>query len=46
MVAILFWPELLEAWLTLTSVNYHRKVQVSIPLDQWLAITMLRPTGP
>ena len=27
------WPELLETWLALTSVNYHRNVQVSIFLS-------------
>ena len=27
------WPELLEAWLALTSVNYHRNIQVSILLN-------------
>ena len=27
------WPELLVAWLALTSVNYHRNVQVSILLS-------------
>ena len=36
--------KLLEAWSALTNVNYHRKV--SILLNQWLALTMLRATGP
>ena len=40
------WPELLKAWLALTSVNYQRNVWVSIPLNQWLARTILRATGP
>ena len=40
------WPELLKAWLALTNVNYHRNVWVSIPLNQWLARTILRATGP
>ena len=39
-------PGLLEAWLVLTSVSYHRNVLVSIPLNQWLALTILRATGP
>ena len=40
------WLVLLEAWLVLTSINYHRNVSVSIPLNQWLALTMLRATSP
>ena len=30
-------PEFLEAWLTLISVNYNRKVEISILLNHWLA---------
>ena len=30
---ILNWQELLEAWLALTSVNYHWKVLISISVD-------------
>ena len=44
--AVANWPELLEAWLALTNFNYHGNVWVSIPLNQWLALSMLRPTGP
>ena len=33
---------MLEAWLGLSNVNYHRNLWVSIPLDQWLALTILR----
>ena len=40
------WPELLEAWLALTSVNYLRNVLVLILLNHWLALIMLRATGP
>ena len=40
------WPELLETGLALTTVNYHRNLQVSITLNQWLAQTILRATGP
>ena len=38
-------PEFLEAWLALTSANYHRSVKVSILLNKWLALTMLGSTG-
>ena len=31
---------------TMVSVNYHRNVEVSILLDQWLALTVLRATCP
>ena len=41
-----FWPELLEGWLALTSVNYHRNVRVSILLNRWLALTMPPATSP
>ena len=40
-VIIYLRPELLETWLVLTSVNYHRNVFVSIFLNQWLVLTML-----
>ena len=40
------WPEFLENWLALTSIDYHRNVQVSILLNKWLALTMIRATGP
>ena len=39
-------PGLLEAWLALTSVKYHGNLWVSIPLNQRLALTRLRATGP
>ena len=39
-------PELLEAWLELTNINYNRNVWVSILLYLWLALTMLRANGP
>ena len=39
-------PELLEAWLVLTSINYKRNVWVSILLYLWLALTMFRASGP
>ena len=32
-VALAYWPEVLEEWLALTSVNYHRNIYVSILLD-------------
>lgn len=35
----------LEAWLLQTSVNYHTNVRVSILLNRWLALAMLRATG-
>ena len=40
------WAELLEAWLALTSVKYHDNILILILLNQWLALTMLRTTGP
>ena len=40
------WPGLLEAWLALTSVKYHGNLLVLIPLNQRLALTELRATGP
>ena len=39
-------PGLLEAWLVLTSVKYHGNLYNLIPLNQWLALTRLRATGP
>ena len=39
-------PKFFEAWLALTSVNYHKNVQVSILLNQWLALTVLRVVAP
>ena len=41
-----FWPGLLEAWLVLTSVKYHGNLYTLIPLNQRLALTRLRATGP
>ena len=41
-----FWPGLLEAWLALTSIKYHGNLLVLIPLNQRLALTRLRTTGP
>ena len=35
------WAQLLEAWLALTRVKYHNNLQVLIPLNQWLVLTML-----
>ena len=40
------WPGLLEAWLALTSVKHHGNPKVLIPLNQRLALTRLRTTGP
>ena len=37
--------ELLEAWLALTSVKYHDNLLTLMPLNHWLALTMLRTTG-
>ena len=37
---------MLEAWLALTRVKYHDNLEVLIPLNQWLALTMLRATQP
>ena len=39
-------PGLLEAWLVLTSVKYHGNLYNLIPLNQRLALTRLRATGP
>ena len=38
-------PELLEAWLALTSVKFYRNVPVSMVLNQWLTFITLRATG-
>ena len=38
--------ELLEAWLALTSVKYHDNLLILMLLNQWLALTVLRTTGP
>ena len=38
--------ELLEAWLELTSVKYHDNLLILMLLNKWLALTMLRATGP
>ena len=38
--------ELFEAWLALTSVKYHDNLLILILINQWLALTMLRTTGP
>ena len=40
------WPGLLEAWLVLTSVKCHGNLYILIPLNQRLALTRLRATGP
>ena len=40
------WAELLEAWFALTSVKYHDNLLILMPFNQWLALTMLRTTGP
>ena len=39
-------PGLLEAWSVLTSVKYHGTLYILIPLNQRLALTRLRATGP
>ena len=39
-------PGLLEAWLVLTSVKYHGNLYILIPVNQRLALTRLRATGP
>ena len=41
-----FRPGLLETWLVLTSVKYHGNLYILIPLNQRLALTRLRATGP
>ena len=38
-------PGLLDAWLVLTSVKYHRNLYILIPLNQRLELTRLRATG-
>ena len=44
--SLAIWPGLLEAWLVLTSVKYHGNLYILIPLNQRLALTRLRATGP
>ena len=39
-------PGLLKAWLVLTSVKYHGNRYILILLNQRLALTRLRATGP
>ena len=43
---LVIWPGLLEAWLVLTGVKYHGNLYILIPLNQRLALTRLRATGP
>ena len=43
---VIAWGRLLEAWLVLTSVKYHGNLYILIPLNQQLALTRLRATGP
>ena len=38
-------PELLEACLALTSVNFHRNASASLLRNQWLALAMLLATS-
>ena len=45
-IYLFIWPGLLEAWLVLTSVKYHGNLYILIPLNQRLALTRLRATGP
>ena len=45
-VDLSIWPGLLKAWLVLTSVKYHGNLYILIPLNQRLALTRLRATGP
>ena len=40
------WAELLEGWLAPTSVKYHDNLLILMLLNQWLALTMFRTTGP
>ena len=41
-----YWAALLEAWLALTSVKYHDNLLILMLINQWLALAMLRTTGP
>ena len=41
-----FWAELLEAWLAVTSVKYHDNPLILMLFNHWLALIMLRTTGP
>ena len=47
-IYVAHWPAagLLEAWLVLTSFKYHGNLYILIPLNQRLALTRLRATGP
>ena len=45
-VTMSFWAELFEAWLALTSIKYHGNLLILMQLNRWLALTMLRTTGP
>ena len=45
-IYVAHWPGLLEAWLVLTSFKYHGNLYILIPLNQRLALTRLRATGP
>ena len=40
------WAELLKPWLALTSIKYHDNLLILMLLNQWLALIMLRTTGP
>jgi len=42
----MLWPGFLEAWLALTSFNYHRKLLRFGTSKQWSALTILRATDP
>ena len=44
--SIIIRAELFEAWLALTSVKYHDNLLILMLLNQWLALTILRTTGP
>ena len=46
MCVLPLFPGLLEAWLVLTSIKYHGNLYILIPLNQRLALTRLRATGP
>ena len=37
---------MLEGWLALISVKYHDNLLILMLLNQWLALIMLRATGP
>ena len=46
LVGLAYRPGLFDAWLVLTSVKYHGNLYILIPLNQRLALTKLRATGP